>query len=144
MTVEGAEHRKRADAGQHLKDLLAREVAELAGLRARVVHPGSLGGFDLTAAVEQSLGKTTVTINLDSVPGGTIQLSAADLRAADPAGLITRLENRLHRLETSKHEALDGAERARKRDHPRPSERRPAIPPGHPAHRSPRKFPAHR
>ncbi len=113
MTVEGVEHRKRADAGQHLKDLLAREITELAGLRARAVHPGSLGGFGLMAAAEQSLGNTKVTITLDGAPGGTLQLSAADLRAADPAGLITRLENRLHRLETSKQEALDGIERAR-------------------------------
>ncbi len=113
MTVDGAEHRKRAEAGQHLKDLLAREVADLAGLRSRAAHPGSLGGFGLMAIAEQSLGSTKVTLNLDGVPGGTVQLSAGDLRAADPAGLITRLENRLHRLETSKHETLGGIERAR-------------------------------
>jgi N12 class adenine-specific DNA methylase len=113
MIVDGTEHRKRADAGQHLKERLAREAADLAGLRERAVQPGSLGGFDLMAAVGQSLGKTTVTIGLDSVPGGSLQLSAADLRAADPAGLVTRLENRLHRLEASKQETLDGIERAR-------------------------------
>ncbi len=113
MIVEDTEHRKRADAGQHLKELLAREIAELAGLRTRAAHPGSLGGFALMTVAEQSLGSTKVTISLDGVPGGTLQLSAADVRAADPAGLVTRLENRLHRLETSKQEALDGIERAR-------------------------------
>jgi len=113
MTVGGIEHRKRADAGQLLKELLAREVTELAGLRARVAHPGSLGGFGLVAMTEQSLGSTKVTISLDGVPGGTLQLSVADVRAADPAGLITRLENRLHRLEITKQEALDGVEQSR-------------------------------
>ena len=113
MTVGDFEHRKRAEAGQHLKELLAREVTELAGLRARVAHPGSLGGFGLMAMTEVSLGSTKVTISLDGVPGGTLQLSAADVRAADAAGLVTRLENRLHRLEASKQEALDSVEQAR-------------------------------
>ncbi|HET9894634.1 MAG TPA: helicase-related protein [Streptosporangiaceae bacterium] len=113
MTVEDTQHRKRADAGQHLKDVLTREVADLAGLRSRVVHPGSLGGFQLVTSMEQSLGKTTATIRFDGVPGEGLRLSAADLDAADPAGLISRLENRLHRLETSKQETLDGIERAR-------------------------------
>src|SRR6185437_1357250 len=65
MTVEGTEHRKRAEAGQHLKDVLTREVGELAGLRARVVHPGSLAGFELVTAVEQALGQTTITTSFD-------------------------------------------------------------------------------
>jgi len=113
MTVEDTEYRKRADAGQHLKEQLAREVTELAGLRTRAAHPGSLGGFGLVAVTEQSLGSTKVTVSLDGVPGGTLQLSAADVGAADPTGLITRLENRLHRLETSKQETLDSIEQAR-------------------------------
>lgn len=50
-----------------------------------------------------------MTISLDGVPGGSLQLSAADVRAADLAGLVTRL----HRLETSRQEALDGVEQAR-------------------------------
>ncbi len=114
MRVEGVDHRKRVEAGEHLKDQLAHEVTELVGLRTRVAHPGSLGGFGLVATVEQSMGKTTVMINLDGVPGGTVQMSAADLRAVDPAGLVTRLENRLHRLEASQQEAIDGVERARR------------------------------
>lgn len=113
MTVEDREHRKRVEAGQHLKELLAREIDEMAGLKMRAVHPGSLGGFALQAVAEQSLGKTNVTIQFDGVPGGGLRLSATDLRAVDPAGLVARLENRLHRLEASKQEALDGVGRAR-------------------------------
>ncbi len=113
MTIDGTEHRKRADAGQHLKDLLTREITDLAGLRSRTSRPGALGGFTLMAVTEQSLGSSRVAISLDGIPDGTVQLSAADLGAVDPAGLITRLENRLHRLETSKQETLDGIQQAR-------------------------------
>ncbi len=60
------------------------------------------------------MGKTAVTIILDGVPGGTLQLSAADLRAAGPAGLITRLENRLHGLEARRQDTLDSIDRARR------------------------------
>jgi hypothetical protein len=114
MTVNGRDHSKRAAAGKDLKELLEREIAGLDGLRMRTAHPGSLGGFPLAAAIERSLGKTTITIVLDSVPGGTIQLSASDLRTADPAGLITRLENRLDHLEARKQETLASIERARR------------------------------
>ena len=114
MTIRDRWHDKRATAGQHLKDALEQEIAALDGGRTRGVHPGSLGGFPIVAAVERSQGKTTVLIHLDGVPDGIVQLSAADLRAADPAGLVTRLENRLHGLETRKHETLGGIERARR------------------------------
>jgi hypothetical protein len=113
MTVEGTVHRKRAEAGQHLKDVLTREVDELAGLRVRVAHPGSLAGFELVTAVEQALGQTTITTSFDRVPGEELRLKAADLSAIDPVGLVSRLENRAYRLEVSKQEALDGVERAR-------------------------------
>jgi len=120
MTVRDRLHDKRAAAGQQLKAVLEAEVGALDGVRHRGVHPGSLGGFPLVALVERSMGKTTVTINLDGVPGGTLQLSADDLRAADPAGLIARLENRLHRLEVRRQETLDNIERARREiDHAR-------------------------
>jgi len=114
MTVADREHHQRAQAGQHLKDLLEREFAALDHVRSRNIHPGSLGGFPLVSAIERSLGKTTITLILDGAPGGTLQLSASDLRDADSAGLITRLEHRLHRLETRKQETLADIERARR------------------------------
>ncbi len=111
MTLRGARHEKRAAAGQHLKELLEQEIGELDGLRNRSISPGSLGGFSIVATVDRSMSRTTATIDLDGVPGGTLQMSAGELRAADPAGLITRLENRLHQLEARKQEAVDGIER---------------------------------
>jgi len=44
----------------------------------------------------------------------TAMASAADLREADPVDLITRLENRLHRLEERKATAVADADRARR------------------------------
>ena len=120
MTIGDLRHDRRADAGRHLKEVLERAVGELDGVRMRAVHPGSIGGFTIAALAERSLGKTTVTIVLDRVPGGEVKLSAADLRAADPAGLVTRLENRLHGLEARKQEALNGTAKAeREIDHAR-------------------------
>jgi hypothetical protein len=114
MTVHGQLHARRAEAGQRLKDLLQQEVAELDGLRQRPVRPGHLGGFPVTARVACSLGKTSVTLALDGAPGTSMQLSVRDLSEADPAGLVTRLENRLGRLEEHKDNALadiEGAQR---------------------------------
>src|SRR5262249_14824009 len=51
---------------------------------------------------------------LDGAPSAEIRISAADLRDADPVGLITRLEGRLHRLEERKDAALADTERARR------------------------------
>jgi N12 class adenine-specific DNA methylase len=112
MTVADRQYSKRAEAGQHLKELLEREIAELDGVRTRAVHPGHFGGFPLIATVERSLGKTTVSVTFDGIPAATVQVPAGDLPAADPAGLITRLENRLHSLEERKKEATAGIERA--------------------------------
>ena len=122
MTIDGQGHRKRASAGEHLKERLAREIAELDGLRARTAQVGSLGGFPVVSQVERSMGKTIVTLSLDGVPAGAIRLSPGDLHAADPAGLITRIENRLYRLEARKQEALDGIDQAyRETEHARRS-----------------------
>ncbi len=53
-------------------------------------------------------------MTLDTVPDGTVHLDATDLRDADPAGLISRLEHRLHRLEDTKTTTLDRAEHGRR------------------------------
>jgi hypothetical protein len=114
MTVDDQDHRKRAGAGQHLKDRISREVSELHGLRAHTTRLGSFGGFPLRASIETSLGKTNVVLDLDGVPASAVRLSAADVRAADPAGLVSRIENRLQRLEARKQEDLDGIEQGRR------------------------------
>jgi len=113
MTVDEQRHAKRADAGQHLKEHLKQEMTGLNGLRGTTTRPGHLGGFPLTATTHRALGTTTITLTLDSAPGTDIRIPATDLREADPVGLITRLENRLHRLEERKATAVADADRAR-------------------------------
>ena len=102
MTVDGTQHRKRADAGQHAKHILDREAAALTGQLRRAATIGHLGGFPVTAELSRALGATNVTITLDGAPGATIEMPASGLPDADPAGLVTRLENRLTHLETRK------------------------------------------
>ncbi len=114
MTVDGRAHGKRAAAGQHLKHLLQRQAAELDGPRVNTATAGHLGGFPVTAAAGRVLGKTTVTLGLDGAPGTSIRLDEQELSQADPAGLITRLENRLARLEEEKAGALAGVGRAQR------------------------------
>ena len=48
MTIDQMHHGKRADAGQHIKDILEREVAGLTGQVRRAVSIGRLGGFAVT------------------------------------------------------------------------------------------------
>ncbi len=48
MTVDQVRHDKRADAGQHVKNILEREAAGLAGQLRRAVSLGQLGGFPVT------------------------------------------------------------------------------------------------
>jgi hypothetical protein len=112
MTVGDRRYLKRGEAGQRLKELLAQEVAALDGLRQRSLRPAQLGGFPLTADIERALGTTSVTMALDGAPGTATRLSSRELQDADPVGMVTRLENRLGRLEERKAEALAGAERA--------------------------------
>ncbi len=113
MVIGGRRHTKRAEAGEHLASVLAREAASLTGsLRsARVL--GELGGFGLTGEVSRSLGQTHVYLFLDGVPGAQVQMTAAELAAADRTGLITRLEGRLQRQEAAKAKALADIESAR-------------------------------
>ena len=114
MTVDQVRHDKRADAGQHVKDILEREAAGLAGQLRRAVSIGQLGGFPVNADVHRSLGTTKIALSLEGAPGTTIDLPASGLRGADPVGLVTRLENRLTQLETRKASALADIEHARR------------------------------
>lgn len=113
MTVGDRRHVRRTEAGDHLKEVLEREVAAMDGRRESRVQVGRLAGFPLTASVERSLGRTSVTITFDGAPRSSIQVPAADLHGADPAGLVARLENRIGRLEESKGDALTGVQHAR-------------------------------
>ena len=114
MTVDGQRHLKRADAGQQLKQILEQAAVSPDGQRRHTLQPGQLGGFQLTADIERSLGKTYVALALDGAPGTEIRLRTHELAEADPAGLVTRLENRLARLEERKARAIADNERARR------------------------------
>jgi N12 class adenine-specific DNA methylase len=114
MPLEGNRHTKRIDAGRHLKNILTRQLAELDGQRTSTTQPGHLAGFPLTTTAERALGSTSITMALNTVPEGTVHLDATDLRDADPAGLISRLEHRLHRLEDTKTATLDRTEHTRR------------------------------
>jgi N12 class adenine-specific DNA methylase/predicted RNA methylase len=113
MTVDSRRHARRTDAGQHLKDLLQNEAALAGAIEQRTVRPGHLGGFPVTAHIASSLGQASITLALDGAPGTDVKMPVRDLREADPASLIVRLENRLHRLEERKASVLADAERAR-------------------------------
>ena len=70
----GREHSKRAEAGQHLKEVLQEEMTALSGQRERRGRAGQLGGFPLIAEVGSALGKTSVSITLDGAPGVSISM----------------------------------------------------------------------
>ncbi len=113
MTVQGQRYTKRADAGQHLLHILRQEAANQLGSRQRTMSTGALGGFPLTASVSQALGRVQLTLTFDGAPGTDMTLTQQDLAETNPTGLITRLENRLTRLEAAKAEALAEIDRAR-------------------------------
>ena len=114
MTIDGRRYRKRAEAGQHLLDRLRREAASQLGYRQRTLNAGELGGFPLTAAISRTTtDQVQVTLAFDGAPGAQATLTEADLSAADPTGLITRLEHRLTRLEATRTETAASIERAR-------------------------------
>jgi len=113
MTIQDQRYRKRAEAGHHLLTLLRQEAANQLGYRQRNVPIGELGGFPVTATVGRPMGDVQVSIVLEGAPVGGITASQADLAEADPAGMITRLENRLTRLESTKQTALADITRAR-------------------------------
>jgi hypothetical protein len=114
MTVDGKQHRARADAGRHLIQTLALEAAELKAQPSRDLRPGHLGGFPVTARITRALGPVHINVELDGAPGTSITLKRDELAAADPAGLISRLEYRLHHLEDRKAMALADAEHAQR------------------------------
>jgi hypothetical protein len=76
------------------------------GHRRLLERPGELGGFPVTVTVERVLGSMNVILALDRAPGTEIRLSPAEIKTADPAKLVIRLENRLSGLESLKARTL--------------------------------------
>jgi len=113
MTVDGQRYDRRADAGQHLRRQLAEEAANQLGYRQRTLRMGELGGFPLIATSFRALGDVRLTLAFDGAPGTEMTMTPRDLAELDPVGLVTRLENRLTRLEATKAQALTEVEHAR-------------------------------
>jgi len=126
MTFDGRRHVKRAEAGQHLKDLLLNEATAARAARHNVMRLGQLGGFPVTAEIAAPLGQPTITVALEGAPGTDIRIAARDFRS-DQGGLIIRLENRLHRLDEHEATTLAEAERARREITHARREHRPAV-----------------
>jgi N12 class adenine-specific DNA methylase/SAM-dependent methyltransferase len=114
MSVGDQRDDKRADAGQHLADALRRETAALDGQRQQVRRAGELGGFPLTAQLDRTLNGTIITLELEGAPGTSIVIPAAELADAHPATMVTRLENRLRRLEERRGGVTADAAQARR------------------------------
>src|SRR6266567_3159692 len=112
MTVDGQRYGKRADSGQQLLHRLTEEAANQLGYRQRTLRVGELGGFPLTATITNVLGEVRVTLAFEGAPGTDMTATPRDLAELDPVGLVTRLENRLTRLEATKAQALAEAEHA--------------------------------
>ena len=108
MTAGGFTYTKRADAGRHLQQITAQMEDTLlkSGHRRLLERPGELGGFPVTVTVERVLGSMNVILALDRAPGTEIRMSPAEIKAADPAKLVIRLENRLSGLESLKTRTL--------------------------------------
>jgi hypothetical protein len=113
MTVEGRTFAKRTDAGQRLLTRLAEEAASQLGARERTLPAGELAGFPLAMTISKPLSETHIRLTLHGAPGAEIALNTADLAELEPAGLISRLEHRLTRLEASRTQALAEIEHAR-------------------------------
>jgi len=95
MTVTGHEHRARSDAGQALKDELARR------LRTFEQHPeplGRLAGFDLQATVTQGHDPAATIVVADTPISVTFDRAA--IVAGDPVTLIRWLEQPIQTLDT--------------------------------------------
>jgi hypothetical protein len=108
MTVGATRHTRRADAGEHLKTLIAEQDQALtrSGHKRLAVPLGELGGFPVLATTEHALGSAIVTLQLDGAPGTEIRMTPAEVAAADPGKLIVRMEGRLTGLEALRAKTL--------------------------------------
>ncbi|MGH9033769.1 MAG: helicase-related protein, partial [Acidimicrobiia bacterium] len=109
MTVDGRRHTKRADAGSHLRDLLAKRLAATPPETTTEHEPvGQLAGLEVLAQT------TTVLENeiriLVSDTDIEFRYVEHEWRTADHAQLVQRLERRIQRLpEAVEHLRSDAA-----------------------------------
>jgi N12 class adenine-specific DNA methylase len=102
-TIAGTRHTARADAGAHLRRLLA---------DARTDTPlGSLAGFELLGGADRNVGVVTITLDPSPIK---IELDLAELSEVEPSRLMQRVEHRISRLERDLDDADEGAVAARR------------------------------
>ncbi|MGH9135864.1 MAG: SNF2-related protein, partial [Acidimicrobiales bacterium] len=101
-TIGGVHHTARADAGAHLRRLLAD-----AGSRSVA---GRFAGFDLEAVTDRRIGTATIALAPSAV---RVEIDLTELAELDPSQLIQRVEHRLARLERDLDDATAGSAAAR-------------------------------
>jgi N12 class adenine-specific DNA methylase len=98
MTVNSIAHSARSPAGQALRGVLERLLADRrlpSGTRRTI---GALGGFDISATLYRDHERrASLTVELVDAPGAVLTLTPVELAQAD---LVIRLENRLHDLDS--------------------------------------------
>lgn len=110
MTVRGRTYTTRAEANERLKGALGLVLADPANRTGPAVPVGEFGGFTITAQPEAMLAGNSrsrafvhgLQVALAAAPGTELRLHPDDLKTAD---LVTRLDNRLAKLETVRDNA---------------------------------------
>ena len=118
MTVEGVEHGKRVDAGDHLHRLVSSLVKQPSS-RPEGGSVGHLAGFDVHASIDRRFDEVSLTI---PEVGAEIRVPTNEWPAVDPSSLVHRLERRIQNLASALTDARNDkaasraeAERARAR-----------------------------
>jgi phage shock protein A len=103
MTVAGTRHTKRADAGAHLLGEAERLLRAVATARVERREIGRLAGLRVDVEIDRRIEDEVV---LDIPQADTeVRMRAAEIPDADPATVVTRLERRIHGLETKLDDA---------------------------------------
>ncbi|MBT8226212.1 MAG: AAA family ATPase, partial [Dactylosporangium sp.] len=107
MTIRATTYAKRGEANDRLKTVLGLILADPRNGDGHPTDVGELGGFTITATVEGlARGHGAVDglrVRLRDVPGAELRIGDEDLTGGD---LVTRLENRLGKLEILRDEAV--------------------------------------
>jgi N12 class adenine-specific DNA methylase len=114
MTIGQHQHDRRADADRHLADLIRDQLAQFDGHREQQLQAGALAGFPVTVRVQRVLGTVTVTLGLDDAPGASVEISGSELAGGDSTTLVSRLENRVRRLEERRAATITDTDQARR------------------------------
>jgi hypothetical protein len=115
MTITGCRHTERGPAAAALAEA-ARDLAQQHSRTTReVTQPGlaHLGGIDVTGVITPTLGDSDprVSLQIAAIEDTTIAVAGQDYSGG--AGLVTRLENQLDRLEHIQRNTTEGIEAAR-------------------------------